>query len=149
MFIWSMRHPASGYVQGINDLVTPFFVVFLSYYICECDSLVFITLSSSFSSSNHHYHHNRFLLPMFSLFLMFLAAGDKDPESFDLSKLPEDTLKMIEADSYWCLQKLLDGIQVCDNIDHFIHMPVCLSVCPVLSDTRTTTHLLNPGFRSS
>jgi len=30
-----MRHPASGYVQGINDLVTPFFIVFLSYYICE------------------------------------------------------------------------------------------------------------------
>lgn len=24
------RHPASGYVQGINDLVTPFLAVFLS-----------------------------------------------------------------------------------------------------------------------
>lgn len=35
LFIWSMRHPASGYVQGINDLITPFFVVFLSYYICK------------------------------------------------------------------------------------------------------------------
>ncbi|XP_036155050.1 TBC1 domain family member 22A isoform X3 [Myotis myotis] len=31
LFIWAIRHPASGYVQGINDLVTPFFVVF----ICE------------------------------------------------------------------------------------------------------------------
>lgn len=30
LFIWAIRHPASGYVQGINDLVTPFFVVFLS-----------------------------------------------------------------------------------------------------------------------
>ncbi|XP_075145570.1 TBC1 domain family member 22 [Haematobia irritans] len=29
LFIWSIRHPASGYVQGINDLVTPFFIVFL------------------------------------------------------------------------------------------------------------------------
>ena len=29
LFIWAIRHPASGYVQGINDLVTPFFVVFL------------------------------------------------------------------------------------------------------------------------
>ena len=29
LYIWAMRHPASGYVQGINDLVTPFFVVFL------------------------------------------------------------------------------------------------------------------------
>ncbi|VDP93213.1 unnamed protein product [Echinostoma caproni] len=33
LFIWSMRHPGSGYVQGINDLLTPFFVVFLSEYI--------------------------------------------------------------------------------------------------------------------
>ena len=40
------------------------------------------------------------------------AAGDKDPESYDLTKLPRDTLKMIEADSFWCLQKLLEGIQV-------------------------------------
>jgi hypothetical protein len=25
-----MRHPASGYVQGINDIVTPFLIVFLT-----------------------------------------------------------------------------------------------------------------------
>ncbi|CAF0827462.1 unnamed protein product [Rotaria sp. Silwood1] len=33
LFIWAIRHPASGYVQGINDLVLPFFVVFLSEFI--------------------------------------------------------------------------------------------------------------------
>ena len=33
LFIWAIRHPASGYVQGINDLVTPFFVVFVYEYI--------------------------------------------------------------------------------------------------------------------
>ncbi|CAJ0564238.1 unnamed protein product, partial [Mesorhabditis spiculigera] len=33
LYIWAIRHPASGYVQGINDLVTPFFVVFLSEFI--------------------------------------------------------------------------------------------------------------------
>uniref|UniRef100_A0A1I7YZ90 Rab-GAP TBC domain-containing protein n=1 Tax=Steinernema glaseri TaxID=37863 RepID=A0A1I7YZ90_9BILA len=33
LFIWAIRHPASGYVQGINDLVTPFFVVFVSEFI--------------------------------------------------------------------------------------------------------------------
>ena len=27
------RHPASGYVQGINDLVTPFLAVFLSEHL--------------------------------------------------------------------------------------------------------------------
>ncbi|CDW57418.1 RabGAP-TBC domain containing protein [Trichuris trichiura] len=30
LYIWAHRHPGSGYVQGINDLVTPFFIVFLS-----------------------------------------------------------------------------------------------------------------------
>jgi len=35
LYIWAIRHPASGYVQGINDLVTPFFVVFLSEYIAD------------------------------------------------------------------------------------------------------------------
>jgi TBC1 domain family member 2 len=28
LYCWSIRRPASGYVQGINDLVTPFFQVF-------------------------------------------------------------------------------------------------------------------------
>eukprot|EP00171_Calliarthron_tuberculosum_P010323 IDg10323t1 len=30
LYLWAVRHPASGYVQGMNDLVTPFFFVFLS-----------------------------------------------------------------------------------------------------------------------
>lgn len=34
LYVWAIRHPASGYVQGINDLATPFFEVFLSAYIC-------------------------------------------------------------------------------------------------------------------
>ena len=29
LYVWALRHPASGYVQGINDLVTPFFFAFL------------------------------------------------------------------------------------------------------------------------
>lgn len=29
LYIWSVRHPASGYVQGINDVVTSFVIVFL------------------------------------------------------------------------------------------------------------------------
>lgn len=33
LFIWAIRHPASGYVQGINDLILPFFVVFLLEFI--------------------------------------------------------------------------------------------------------------------
>ncbi|KAM5180295.1 TBC1 domain family member 22B isoform 2-T2 [Mantella aurantiaca] len=69
LFIWAIRHPASGYVQGINDLVTPFFVVFLTEHV------------------------------------------EDDVENFDMSSLSPDTLKNIEADSFWSISKLLDGIQ--------------------------------------
>ncbi|XP_066283316.1 TBC1 domain family member 22B-like isoform X1 [Branchiostoma lanceolatum] len=72
LFIWAIRHPASGYVQGINDLVTPFFVVFLSEY----------------------------------------TDLDVITEDFDASQnLDPKALNAIEADCFWCLSKLLDGIQ--------------------------------------
>ncbi|KAK6185173.1 hypothetical protein SNE40_007464 [Patella caerulea] len=71
LFIWAIRHPASGYVQGINDLVTPFFVVFLFEYI----------------------------------------ENDIEVENCDLLELPKSILNIIEADSFWCTSKLLDGIQ--------------------------------------
>jgi hypothetical protein len=29
LFIWAVRHPASGYVQGMNDILLPFFCAFL------------------------------------------------------------------------------------------------------------------------
>lgn len=68
----AIRHPASGYVQGINDLVTPFLVVFLSEQL----------------------------------------EGSIDTwSSLDLT---EDKIADVEADCYWCLSKLLDGMQ-----DHY------------------------------
>lgn len=36
LYIWACRHPASSYVQGINDLATPLISVFLSAY-CDED----------------------------------------------------------------------------------------------------------------
>ncbi|KAF0852535.1 putative GTPase-activating protein Gyp1 [Andalucia godoyi] len=33
LYIWALKHPASGYVQGINDLVTPFIWVFVGEHI--------------------------------------------------------------------------------------------------------------------
>ncbi|KAK9465268.1 rab-GTPase-TBC domain-containing protein [Lipomyces arxii] len=69
LYVWAIRHPASGYVQGINDLVTPFFQVFLSAYI------------------------------------------DAEVESYNPGLLPKEVLDVVEADTFWCLTKLLDGIQ--------------------------------------
>mmetsp|Transcript_11370 Transcript_11370/g.24160 ORF Transcript_11370/g.24160 Transcript_11370/m.24160 type:complete len:522 (-) Transcript_11370:49-1614(-) len=39
LYIWAMRHPASSYVQGINDLATPLISVFLSGYFDGKDCL--------------------------------------------------------------------------------------------------------------
>ena len=75
LYVWAVRHPASGYVQGINDLVTPFWQVFLGLYI-----------------GDHH-----------------IETG------MDPGQLPKSVLDAVEADSFWCLTKLLDGIQ-----DHYI-----------------------------
>jgi len=76
LYIYSIRHPASGYVQGMNDLVTPFYVVFLADQICEGNIEAVV--------------------------------------SRDASTVDPEILNAVEADSYWSLTKLLDGIQ-----DHY------------------------------
>ena len=37
--------------------------------------------------------------------------ADVESENVDISGLSKDQLNMIEADSFWCMSKLLDGIQ--------------------------------------
>lgn len=37
---------------------------------------------------------------------------EEDVENFDVTNLSQDMLRSIEADSFWCMSKLLDGIQV-------------------------------------
>lgn len=76
LYVWAIRHPASGYVQGINDLVTPFWQVFLGQYITDPD-----------------------------------VESGMDP-----GQLPKAVLDAVEADTFWCLTKLLEGIQ-----DNYIH----------------------------
>lgn len=73
LYIWAIRHPASGYVQGMNDLVTPFFVVFLQEHVPKEEGAVV--------------------------------------ETFAVDRLEAAVLADIEADSFWCMSKLLDGIQ--------------------------------------
>ena len=68
----AIRHPASGYVQGINDLVTPFLMVFLQD---------------------------------------FVPNRDVTRDQFDYSSLERQTRDNIEADSFWCMSRVLDGIQ--------------------------------------
>lgn len=76
LYVWAIRHPASGYVQGINDLATPFWQTFLAAYVTDFD----------------------------------IEFG------MDPGQLPKAVLDAVEADTFWCLTKLLDGIQ-----DNYVH----------------------------
>ena len=71
LYIWAIRHPASSYVQGMNDLLTPLFIISL------------------------YPHFN-------------------DVLRCDVQQIDPKTLMDVEADAYWCLSKILDGIQ-----DHY------------------------------
>lgn len=89
LYCWAIRHPASGYVQGINDLVTPFFQVFLQSYVSMYPSLFLIINIVA----------NAWTL-------------EGDVERTDVDSISQETLNEVEADCFWCLSKLLDGIQV-------------------------------------
>ncbi|KAJ9067756.1 GTPase-activating protein [Entomophthora muscae] len=72
LYCWSVRHPASSYVQGINDLATPFLATFLQEHLPEEQ----------------------------------LAE-----DASDLDMISPQIWEEIEADTFWCFSKLLDGIQ--------------------------------------
>lgn len=52
LYIYSIRHPACGYVQGMNDLVIPFFVVYLSEFLPGKTQTDFETFQVSTLSEN-------------------------------------------------------------------------------------------------
>lgn len=96
LFIWAIRHPASGYVQGINDLVTPFFIVFLQECLYSIGACKF-----DYAYSNVAMHTANILFSVTAI----------DLDTFKLDTLSECQLSVIEADSFWCLSKFLDCIQ--------------------------------------
>ncbi|KAI9923699.1 hypothetical protein AWENTII_011233 [Aspergillus wentii] len=107
LYVWAIRHPASGYVQGINDLATPFWQVFLGVYITDLNV----------------------------------------EEGMDPGQLPRSVLDAVEADTFWCLTKLLDGIQ--DNYIYAqpgIHRQVrALRDLTMRIDSTLAKHLENEG----
>lgn len=74
LWVWQVRNPATGYVQGMNDLITPFLTVFIQEHINNLN-----------------------------------ANTLEVPPEFE-ENLTENIRDMIEADTFWCLSKILDGI---------------------------------------
>lgn len=91
LYIFAIRHPASGYVQGINDLLTPFFTCFM-LELLGVDVLADDGTSGGGEGSGG--------VPE------WLDRGEVGPS--------ESGLLSMEADAYWCMSQLIDSIQ-----DHY------------------------------
>lgn len=107
LFIWGMRHPASGYVQGINDVATPFLAVFFYGEVLDkggegSDDGWDIDTEDVVRKLNEANEGNE--------------ANVVDVAVDGSSVSLEETQLRVEADAYWCLCKVLDGIQ-----DHYTY----------------------------
>eukprot|EP01126_Amoeba_proteus_P057535 TRINITY_DN7329_c0_g1_i2.p1 TRINITY_DN7329_c0_g1~~TRINITY_DN7329_c0_g1_i2.p1 ORF type:complete len:513 (+),score=111.68 TRINITY_DN7329_c0_g1_i2:273-1811(+) len=87
LYLWSIHHPASGYVQGINDLATPFICTFLFPYTGGEDPEMISEIS-------------QITLPQVD-----------DSYGITAAKTPEEALLHVEADTYWCLTNFIENIQ--------------------------------------
>lgn len=90
LYVWAVRHPASGYVQGMNDLLTPILAVCLLPHVGKKDP---------------RSKPGTVIMENCSL---------NDVLRCDVALLDPSVLSEMEADAYWCLTKLLDNIQ-----DHY------------------------------
>lgn len=56
---------------------------------------------------------NDLVTPFFLVFLQEAvpASAWQDLENYNVASLPQEHQDIIEADSFWCLSKFLDGIQ--------------------------------------
>ena len=100
LHLWGVRHPASGYVQGMNDVATPLLAAFLAggaslAAAAGCgEGGVLLEAPAAHSSA--------FLPP--------------DDPAWATAPLPPAAAAAAEADAYWCLGRLLEGMQ-----DHYTH----------------------------
>lgn len=118
LYLWAIRHPASGYVQGINDLCTPFFQLFLENYIKQMAAKKKAATGEQ-GTDSHPLNSIPGLLgddPEEKALLEDPNILSYTVEQFDPALLSPRVLNTIEADTYWCLSRLLENIT-----DNYIH----------------------------
>ena len=86
LYIWSLKHAATGYVQGIHDLITPFVYIFLNEWLFD----------------NYNGNGNLSLDINYNISFEYISSD----------KLTKESMLNIEADSYWCLDYLIEGLQL-------------------------------------
>jgi hypothetical protein len=89
LFVWAFKHPASGYVQGINDLAATFIYVFLAEAVDGIKRKADSRLSEDIDLSHNAYN-----------------ISVKDMELIN-----EEEATNIEADTIGCLENFLESLQ--------------------------------------
>lgn len=115
LYCWSIRYPASGYVQGLNDILTPIIFVYLTEYVewelPNGDDLIV--------------HAERYLLEyihnIYSTLLQLDLNGSNTCqwiESMSILYFPKSRMRIsqnqldqVEADAFWTFLRLLEPIQ--------------------------------------
>ncbi len=108
LFLWSLRHPVVGFVQGFNDLASVFYALYL---------------------------------------MEQLGEDWEEPEGID--RLSPAVLLEIEADTFWSLSKLIDGMQDVYTNERRGMLRMMDTIAMVVSkvDPALSQHLQNEGIQ--
>ncbi|CCW63643.1 unnamed protein product [Phytomonas sp. EM1] len=131
LFLWSQRHPAVGYVQGMDDILGVFFQIFLAdglrQYEGERNTAKQkegggeepaegdVALQQRISSSTTE---------------RALQGWGADTLHAALQELPQRYLLQIEADTYWCTSRMLSLLQ-----DNYVPGQIGLFKCATHLET--------------
>ncbi|ETO34542.1 hypothetical protein RFI_02551 [Reticulomyxa filosa] len=108
LYIWSHYHTATGYVQGINDLITPFVYVFLD----DCHFCLAFGHQKKICGMCGEEIKACNVNKIKKIENKFGVHID-DAKSIELlSSLKEEDLLDVEADSCWCLEEFLESLQM-------------------------------------
>ncbi|KAJ8606916.1 hypothetical protein CTAYLR_008621 [Chrysophaeum taylorii] len=122
LYVWSIRHPASGYVQGMNDLLAIFIMVFAAAAEADLDTVDHATFGrGGFATFDSDLDDDLAPARPAEVGLPPSRRGPRGQphshvEGLDASRFSQQTLDEIAADTYWCLSKVLDSIH-----DHYTH----------------------------
>jgi hypothetical protein len=119
LFLWGVRHPASGYVQGINDLATPFLAAFLGEALAAAAAGRSSSTAGGFNGAEAAADaaantDAAATADGAAAALLALDLSSEAAVAAALDALSETALLDAEADAYWCLDALLAGVQ-----DHY------------------------------
>uniref|UniRef100_A0A2P2LYY0 Rab-GAP TBC domain-containing protein n=1 Tax=Rhizophora mucronata TaxID=61149 RepID=A0A2P2LYY0_RHIMU len=143
LYTWAIRHPASGYVQGINDLATPFLVVFLSEYlegdidswsisdlspdkISSIEADCYCCLSKLLDGMQDHYTFAQPGIQRLVFKLKELVRRIDEPVS---RHIEEQGLEFLQFAFRWFNCLLIREVCIISSSNHYIHMPDLSTFC--------------------